>query len=107
MATQRRPRRRMRQRGEERVKRRRVMGIFDVTLFTVSAMLVVETLTASASIGTDTIAWWLVAIIFFLVPYALITAELATAYPTQGGIYVWVKRALAAAGPPAPPTGTG
>ena len=79
---------------EERVKRRRVMGIFDVTLFTVSAMLVVETLTASASIGTDTIAWWLVAIIFFLIPYALITAELATAYPTQGGIYVWVKHAL-------------
>jgi len=80
--------------GEERVKRRRVMGIFDVTLFTVSAMLVVETLTASASIGTDTIAWWLIAIIFFLIPYGLITAELATAYPTQGGIYVWVKQAL-------------
>jgi glutamate:GABA antiporter len=80
--------------SEERVKRRRVMGIFDVTLFTVSAMLVVETLTASASIGTDTIAWWLVAIIFFLIPYGLITAELATTYPTQGGIYVWVKQAL-------------
>ncbi len=30
-------------------ERRRVMGIFDVTLFTVSAMLVVETLTASAA----------------------------------------------------------
>jgi amino acid transporter len=80
--------------SEERVQRRRVMGIFDVTLFTVSAMLVVETLTASASIGTDTIAWWLLAIVFFLIPYGLITAELATAYPSQGGIYVWVKRAL-------------
>jgi len=79
---------------QERVKRRRVMGIFDVTLFTVSAMLVVETLTASASIGTDTVAWWLVAIVLFLIPYGLITAELATAYPTQGGIYVWVKQAL-------------
>ena len=37
---------------QERVTRKRVMGIFDVTLFTVSAMLVVETLTASAAIGT-------------------------------------------------------
>ncbi len=82
--------------NEERVQRRRVMGIFDVTLFTVSAMLVVETLTASAAIGTDTIAWWIVAILFFLIPYGLITAELATAYPTQGGIYVWVKHALGA-----------
>jgi amino acid transporter len=77
-----------------RGERRRVMGLLDVTLFTVSAMLVVETLTASAKIGPKTIAWWLLAIVFFLVPYALITAELATAYPTQGGIYVWVKRAL-------------
>lgn len=77
-----------------RPERRRVMGLLDVTLFTVSAMLVVETLTASAAIGTKTIAWWILAIVFFLVPYGLITAELATAYPTQGGIYVWVKQAL-------------
>jgi amino acid transporter len=70
------------------------MGLLDVTLFTVSAMLVVETLTASAAIGTKTIAWWILAIVLFLVPYGLITAELATAYPTQGGIYVWVKQAL-------------
>jgi len=70
------------------------MGLLDITLFTVSAMLVVETLTASAEIGPKTIAWWLLAIVFFLVPYALITAELATTYPTQGGIYVWVKQAL-------------
>jgi amino acid transporter len=70
------------------------MGILDVTLFTVSAMLVVETLTASASIGSKTIAWWILAIVLFLIPYGLITAELATAYPTQGGIYVWVKQAL-------------
>ena len=79
-----------------RPERRRVMGVLDVTLFTVSAMLVVETLTASAAIGTKTIAWWILAIVLFLIPYGLITAELATTYPTQGGIYVWVKQALGA-----------
>ena len=54
----------------ERVQRRRVMGIFDITLFTVSAMLVVETLTASAAIGAigaKTIAWWILAVVLFLV----------------------------------------
>lgn len=76
--------------------RRRVMGLLDVTLFTVSAMLVVDQLTSSASIGADTIGWWLIAIVFFLVPYGLITAELATTYPEQGGIYVWAKRAFGA-----------
>lgn len=75
-------------------QRRKVMGLLDVTLFTVSAMLVVDQLTASASVGTATIAWWILAIVFFLVPYGLITAELATTYPEQGGIYVWVKRAF-------------
>ena len=74
--------------------RRKVMGLLDVTLFTVSAMLVIDQLTASASVGTGTLAWWLLAIVFFLVPYGLITSELATAYPEQGGIYVWVKRAF-------------
>ncbi|MBS1677181.1 MAG: APC family permease [Actinobacteria bacterium] len=74
--------------------RRRVMGLVDVTLFTVSAILVVDQLTASASIGTGTIGWWVLAIVFFFVPYALITAELATTYPEQGGIYVWTKRAF-------------
>ncbi|MBS1892878.1 MAG: amino acid permease, partial [Actinobacteria bacterium] len=70
------------------------MGLLDVTLFTVSAILVIDQLTASASIGADTIGWWLLAIVFFFVPYALITAELATTYPEQGGIYVWTKRAF-------------
>lgn len=76
--------------------RKKVMGLLDVTLFTVSAMLVVDQLTASASIGASTIGWWILAIIFFLVPYGLITAELATTYPEQGGIYVWAKRAFGA-----------
>ena len=73
-----------------------MLGLLDITLFTVSAMLVVDQLTASAAIGSETIAWWLLAIVIFLIPYGLITAELATTYPEQGGIYVWVKRAFGA-----------
>lgn len=76
--------------------RRRVLGLLDITLFSVSAMLVVDQLTASASIGTETIGWWLLCIVAFLVPYGLITSELATTYPDQGGIYVWVKKAFGA-----------
>ncbi len=74
--------------------RRRVMGLRDMTLYTVSAVLVVETLTSSAAVGTKTLAWWLLFLILFYVPYGLITAELATTYPEQGGIYVWVRRAF-------------
>ncbi len=77
-----------------RPARRRVLGLLDITLFTVSAMLVVDQLTASAAIGTKVIGWWILAIVVFLIPYGLITAELATTYPDQGGIYVWIKRAF-------------
>ena len=35
----------------------------------------------------------MLAIVFFLIPSAVITAELGTTYPDQGGIYSWVKRA--------------
>jgi amino acid transporter len=73
--------------------KKRVMGPLDVTLFTVSAILVVDQLTASASIGVSAVGWWVITIVLFLVPSGLITAELATAYPEQGGIYAWVRRA--------------
>ena len=75
-------------------ERRRVLGLLDITLFTVSAMLVVDTLTVSAAIGTNSIGWWLLCVVFFLVPYGLMASELATTYPEQGGIYVWIKRAM-------------
>ena len=73
--------------------KKRVMGPLDVTLFTVSAILVVDQLTASASIGVSAVGWWVLTIVLFLVPSGLITAELGTAYPEQGGIYAWVRRA--------------
>jgi amino acid transporter len=73
-----------------------VLGVRDATLFTLSAMLVIDTLTASAAIGVQTIGWWVLAITLFLVPSGLITAELGTTYPDQGGIYSWIKRAYGA-----------
>ena len=74
--------------------RARVMGLMDVTLFIISAILVVDQLTASASIGVASVGWWVVAIVLFFVPSALVVAELGTTYPYQGGIYDWVNRAF-------------
>jgi amino acid transporter len=74
--------------------RKRVLGLLEVSLFSVSAILVVDQLTATASIGVSAIGWWVVAVALFLVPSALITAELGTTYPDQGGIYSWVLRAF-------------
>jgi len=72
----------------------RVLRGLDMTLFTVAAILVIETLAPSAAIGPSSISWWLITLLFFFIPYGLITAELGTAYPEQGGLYIWVKRAF-------------
>ena len=71
----------------------RVLRRLDATLFTVCAILVIDQLAASASIGAPSIFWWLFTLVFFFVPYALISAELGAAYPEEGGIYAWVRRA--------------
>ncbi len=70
------------------------MGVMSIALFTLCAVLVVDTLTASASIGVSSIGWWVVMLIFFVIPYGFITSELSTTYPGDGGIYDWVKEAF-------------
>jgi len=67
---------------------------FDMTLFTVAAILVVDTLAPAAAIGPSAISWWIITLFLFFIPYGLITAELGSAYPEQGGIYAWVRRAF-------------
>lgn len=66
----------------------------DMTLFTVAAILVIDTLAPSAAIGPSSISWWIITLILFFIPYGLITAELGSTYPEQGGLYVWVKNAF-------------
>lgn len=72
----------------------KVLGLPDLVLFTVSAILLLDTLAASASIGASSLFWWLLLGVVFLIPIGLITAELATAYPEEGGLYVWIRRGL-------------
>ncbi len=73
---------------------RRVLHRLDMTLFTVCAILIVDQLTASAAIGMQSIFWWLLTFVLFFIPYGLITAELGSTYPQEGGIYAWVRRAF-------------
>lgn len=73
---------------------KRVLGLFDITLFTVCAILVVDTLAASAVIGPSSLTWWFITLVLFFIPYGLITAELGAAYPSEGGIQNWIRRAF-------------
>lgn len=72
----------------------RTLGRRDMVLFTVSAILLLDTLAAGATIGPSAVFWWLVLGVVFFLPYALICAELGTAWPEQGGLYAWVREAF-------------
>jgi amino acid transporter len=72
----------------------RVLGRADLLLFSVSAILTIDTLASAASVGASWFSWWAVIVVVFFVPYALITAELGAAWPAEGGVYVWVREAF-------------
>ncbi|MFT5519757.1 MAG: amino acid transporter [Enterobacterales bacterium] len=69
------------------------LGQKDIVLFTVSAILLLDTLAAAASVGASSIFWWIFLGIIFFIPFALICAEMGCAYPEQGGIYAWIRDA--------------
>jgi len=70
------------------------LGLLETILFGVCTVLVIDTVALSASAGTGAFIWWLIILVCFFLPYGLITAELSTTFPQDGGIYDWVKRAF-------------
>jgi glutamate:GABA antiporter len=79
---------------QERSKFRRTVGRADTAFLMLAAIIVLDTLGAVSSYGAQAFTWLIVMVIFFLFPYGLITAELGTAFPEEGGPYVWVRLAF-------------
>jgi putative glutamate/gamma-aminobutyrate antiporter len=48
----------------------------------------------SAEYGFSAVFYYLLAAITFFIPVSLVSAELATAWPETGGLYVWVREAF-------------
>jgi amino acid transporter len=70
------------------------VSLWKMTLFTVCGILVLDTFVVPAQIGVASITIWIITAILFFIPYGLINAELGAAYPDDGGIFAWVKRAF-------------
>jgi amino acid transporter len=75
-------------------ERPKVFGLFSMVLFSVSAILVADTVGSSAAMGVQGLGFWIILGLLFFVPYGFVTAELGSAWPDEGGIYVWVKTAF-------------
>lgn len=68
--------------------------LFSAVLATVCIILVGDAVAPTAAIGNSQYIWWLIMILGFFIPYGLISAELGTQYPSEGGMYTWVKKAF-------------
>jgi glutamate:GABA antiporter len=75
-------------------KPRRVLNVFILAMLNISIMLSLRTLPVVAQLGLSSIFFFFIVGIFFLLPCALVSAELATGWPKSGGIYIWVREAL-------------
>ena len=75
-------------------KKRFVLSMFSLVMITVGSVDSLRNLPATALFGSHLIVLFILAALFFLVPTALASAELASGWPKQGGVYVWVKEAF-------------
>lgn len=63
-------------------------------LITSAVLISIRTFPLQALVGWQTIAFNAIAILLYLIPASLVSAELATGWPEEGGVYVWVKQAF-------------
>jgi len=73
---------------------RRVLSVSLLVLLNISMMASLRQLPLVASYGLSAISYFCIVALVFLLPCALVSAELATGWPKSGGIYIWVKEAL-------------
>lgn len=72
---------------------KKVMRLWDIVLMNVTAILGLRWLPLAAGYGASSITLWILAAVLFFIPLGIIASELATTWPDEGGLYVWVKEA--------------
>ena len=75
-------------------QKKHALTIFSLTMITVGSVDSIRNLPATALFGSQLIAFFILGALFFLIPTALVSAELASGWPKQGGVYIWVKEAF-------------
>lgn len=65
----------------------------DVPVMILAAMISLDMVGQISTFGGETFTWLLVLALLWMIPYGLVTAELGSAFPVEGGLYEWVSRA--------------
>jgi amino acid transporter len=78
------------QRGLLRQSLRRV----DVFFFLICTLVGLDTIGSVAASGLQGLTWLAILGVVFFLPYGLLVAELGSAFPLEGGPYIWTKLAF-------------
>ena len=70
------------------------ISLFSLVVLMIAAIDNMRNLPAAALFGSSLIFFSVLAALLFLIPTALVSAELSSAYPEKGGIYNWVSESF-------------
>jgi len=69
-------------------------GRREILFFTICTLVGVDTIGLLASLGAEAFTWNVILALTFFIPSALLFAELGTAFPQEGGPYIWARLAF-------------
>jgi amino acid transporter len=72
----------------------RVLNSFDMTVIFVAIVLFIVNASAMQPAGPAAFTFWIIGFLAFLIPGALVTAQLGQMFPQEGSLYVWTQKAL-------------
>ena len=73
---------------------RRELGIVDLILAQIIIIIVPEFFGTAVKAGASHVVLWLLAIVLFFIPHALVVAHLNRLMPLEGGLYEWARLAF-------------
>jgi putative glutamate/gamma-aminobutyrate antiporter len=79
---------------EKKSSPKKVLGVFTLAMINVSLICSLRGLPMMSVYGYSIIFFLFISVVMFLIPTALVSAELASTWPKRGGIYLWVKEAF-------------
>src|SRR5438874_7301258 len=72
----------------------RVLNSLDMTIIFVAIVLFIVNASAIQRAGPAAYTFWILGFLAFLIPGALVTAQLGLMFPQEGSLYVWTQKAL-------------
>jgi amino acid transporter len=72
----------------------RVLDSFDMTVIFIAIVLFIVQASALQPAGPAVFTYWVLGFVLFLIPGALVTAQLGLMFPEEGSLYVWTQKAL-------------